>query len=75
MKQITIDDLIPFLKKGWVACGKKGDWSYYSKKPVLEQGYNFYVAKTEDSIGWTVLNCFDIAPYKGDWKDSLRRVK
>ena len=75
MKQITIYDLLPLLKKGWVACSEKGVWSYYSKKPVLEQGYKFYVANTKDSIEWTVLNCFNIAPFDGDWKDSLIKVE
>lgn len=34
MKQITIYDLLPLLKKDWVACDKCGQWFWHNKKPV-----------------------------------------
>ena len=76
MKQITIDDLIPFLKKGWVAMDKNGRWVFYTAKPRLAEDYFMWV-RAKDSCGLYHLPkwVFNIAPYQGDWKDSLIRVK
>ena len=71
MKQITIDDLIPFLKKGWVAMDENGTWSWFSSKPEP------YMLDDEWVGGCCCIlkDCFNIKLYQGDWKDSLRRVK
>lgn len=29
---INIQDIIPFMKKGWVAMDKNGEWGWYSEK-------------------------------------------
>lgn len=67
-KQIKIEELIPYLKKGWVACDKDGTWCWFRKKPkkctVFWQKYYCYYMLNE---------CFNIAPVK-DWKNSLLRV-
>ena len=36
-KQIKIEELIPFMKKGWVACNNDGTWWWYSAN--LNQKY------------------------------------
>ena len=71
-KKITIDELIPLLKKGWVAMDKDGQWWWNSRKPYLYLTMGCY----DNHRGqWSRLNCFNIAPFDGDWKDSLRKVK
>ena len=73
MKQITIYELLPLLKKGWVAMDKSGDWYWYDRKPVI---------LGRKSEGWrgennfrTLMKLFNIAPFDGDWKDSLIKVE
>ena len=72
-KMLTIDELIPLLKKGWVACGQSGVWRYFRKKP--HAGLISYEPAERDYFNMVYLDCFNIAPYQGDWKESLRRVK
>ena len=74
MKQITIDDLIPFLKKGWVAYVPKFGWMWFYKKPkqletmwMLDYPHREFVYAPHPFK--------KLAPFDGDWKDSLRRVK
>lgn len=71
MKQITIYDLLPLLKKGWVAMDGGGQWFWHNKKPVtrLEDGDGLWVVLTGYSCELPV--CFNIKPFDGDWKDSL----
>lgn len=71
MKQITIYDLLPLLKRGWVAMDKSGKWWWFSARPFMynkewhyERGKLFFIYKP-----------FNIAPFKGDWKDSLIKVE
>ena len=35
-KQIDIQELIPFMKKGWVSMDKDGTWLYCKHKPKKE---------------------------------------
>lgn len=73
MKQITIYDLIPLLKDGWVAFDNCNWWWYSAKPKVLKRYKTWRVTK-----GFYVrLNTFemkDIAPFVGDWRDSLIKV-
>lgn len=70
-KQITIYELLPLLKPGWVVMDSDNRWWYYASRP----------AKTR--WGWTsddprlgcLANLFTVAPFDGDWKDSLMEVK
>lgn len=32
---INIQDIIPFMKKGWVAMDKSGQWWWYNEKPFI----------------------------------------
>ena len=68
-KQIKIEELIPFMKKGWVACDKDGIWCWYSKKPK-----KCTVFWRKCFCHYSMLNeCFNIVPAK-DWKNSLIKV-
>ena len=74
-KTITIDELIPLLKRGWVAMDKDGSWGWYRTMP-------YTVGSIYESF-WTsngykdssMFFCFKIKRFKGNWKESLRRVK
>ena len=72
-KQIKIEELIPFMKKGWVACDKNGAWHWYLNKPHKNTKYNLWVP---DEIG--IMSCFcrpfNIAPAK-DWTKSLIKIE
>lgn len=70
MKQITIYDLLPLLKQGWVAMDKGETWHWY----------NFHTSHNEYRWGFDACfmdecvclsSMFDIAPFDGDWEDSL----
>ena len=75
MKQITIDDLIPLLKKGWVAMDENGRWYWYSTKPRLSGRRGKWKSTCYDYIRINTFEMKDFAPFEGDWKDSLRMVK
>ena len=67
-KMINIQDIIPFMKKGWVAMDENGDWWWSKEEPKLN-GWGFW-----DSCQNTKLNkAFDIAP-ADDWTQSLIKV-
>ncbi len=80
MKQITIYDLLPLLKKGWVAYAPGHGWVWYKVKPKpAVYGSTFWLYQTMD---WWQLTptqkenpMFNIAPFDGDWKDSLIKVE
>ena len=75
MKQIAIYDLLPLLKKGWVAMDKDGTWGRYRVRP--------YTAGSIRESFWTIgglkdsstFYCFKIEKLKGDWRDSLIKVE
>ena len=81
MKQITIYDLIPLLKKGWVACDENG-WAWFSNKPKykfdrfgFESEYKWMMT-IGDACNLSAKCCpFNIDEFKGDWKNSLISVK
>lgn len=68
MKQITIDDLIPLLKKGWVAMDEDGDWVWFSKKPKIGN---------HEWLWEGFVRFLDMCNLKkaNDWKQSLRMIK
>ena len=72
MKQITIYDLIPLLKNGWVAMDWDGSWWWFDYKPTIDK----------DSLQWQdfsnkseKIGGFNIAPFDGSWEDSLIKVE
>lgn len=48
-KQIDINEIIPFMKDGWVAMDRDGKWLYFEKKPTQTVGswsvypFKFYI--------------------------------
>ena len=71
MKQITIYDLLPLLKKGWVAMDKCGKWWWFSAKPFMwNKEWHYKRGKL-----FCISRPFNIAPFDGDWKDSLIKVE
>lgn len=67
MKQITIYDILHLLRKGWVAMDKNGDWCWYMRKPTPSFALNLWGGMQPTKLSFL----FNIAPFDGDWKDSL----
>lgn len=75
-KQITIDELMPFLKKGWVAMDEDGTWLWYEKKPTIHEEMPIWKMSGPVWHFIDMADCFyPLAPFKGDWKDSLIKVE
>lgn len=68
MEQITIYELLPKLRKGYVAMEKNGVWYWYDYKPVPDDIGIWRLISDGDLYE---LSAFNIAPFDGDWKDSL----
>lgn len=66
MLQIKIQDLLPLLRPGWVAMDEDGRWWWYSQKPYIRNEFEF-----GNQIDMESLCAFSIAPYDGDWENSL----
>ncbi len=66
MNQITIYELLPLLRPGFVAMDKDGTWYWFRRKPRIRDV--FWAAHPEDYR--TDLDMFLIDPVD-DWKDSL----
>lgn len=64
---INIQDIIPFLKKGWVAMDKDKEWYWFEGKPSK------YSNSWTGVFPFSNLNAFDIAP-ADDWTKSLIKV-
>lgn len=74
-KQITIEELIPYMKKGWVACDSYGYWAYFRQKPVLGLDMWYPQRKFDQEWNTIVLGLYiNIKPAK-DWTKSLIRIK
>lgn len=68
MKQITIYELLPLLRKGYVAMEKYGIWYWYDHKPAPDDIGIWMLISDGDLYE---LSAFNIAAFDGDWKDSL----
>ena len=66
---INIQDIAPFIKKGWVAYDNTG-WWWFPKKPFIKGDEWFFIGNGE-AIDINVV--FDIAP-ADDWTKSLIKV-
>lgn len=76
MKQIKIYDLLPLLRPGWVAMDEDGQWFWFGVKPVIDVGFpvQWTLDNTIENWDTKIVHLsfvFNIAPYDGDWKDSL----
>lgn len=76
MKQIKIEQLLPLLKSGWVACNSNGSWRWFKYKPKCRQRFGLWDTEYERNEAYfSPLTAFRIAPFDGDWKDSLIKVE
>ena len=76
MKQIKIEQLFPLLKSGWVACNSNGSWRWCKYKPKCRKKYGSWNTEYERNESYfDSLNAFSIAPFDGDWEDSLIKVE
>ena len=71
---INIQDIIPFMEKGWVAMSAMGTWYWYETKPKLAKDCGLWLGRIGDFSVTRLSNCFDIAP-ADDWTKSLIRIK
>lgn len=71
-KEIDIQELIPFMKDGWVAMDKDEKWCWFEHKPIKHFGeINKWLRQnTKDDWGYLV----NIAPVS-DWTKSLIKVE
>lgn len=74
MKQIKIEQLLPLLKSGWVAYDN-GGWWWFSAKPRGRKRNCIWVSTNRTFIKLQTFEMRDIAPFDGDWKDSLIKVE
>ena len=72
VEQTTIYELLPRLRRGWVAMYADGQWCWFVARPeILDlNGTKLWCASDEGRM-ITLSFLFDIAPFAGDWKDSL----
>lgn len=72
MKQITIYDLLPLLRKGWVAMDSTLKWYYYTEKPTpIKMSDGVWRPMPTTKLIHRLSDVFNIVPFDGDWKDSL----
>lgn len=73
-KQIDIKELIPFMKDGYVAMDKDGDWYWFEQKPSISICDGNIWVRQNPSDFENVSKIFDIAPVS-DWAESLIKVE
>ena len=69
---IKIEQLIPFMKKGWVAMDSNGEWFWFDRKPFVGEVL-WNPNEKSDWHGEESLQAFDIAP-ADDWTKSLIKI-
>lgn len=74
MKQITIYDLLPLLKEGYVAMDENGNWWWHKLKPRAYKRSKYWQSESI-FMKLNTTEMKDIAPFDGDWKDSLIKVE
>lgn len=76
-KQIKIEELIPKMKPGYVACDKDGTWHFWTTLPYLEIYLKYWQFDmdyiTEESEAENLSVIFNIIPAE-DWTKSLIKV-
>lgn len=77
MKQITIYEFLDInkdvIKAGYVAMNKDKSWNWFNDCPKNGDLCHGWYGRI--GIQETSLCCFNIAPFDGDWKDSLIKVE
>lgn len=76
MKQITIHEFLEINKDilcgDYVAMDKTGNWKLYGSEPEASKWWNEWILHSDTVFD---LSGFSIAPFDGDWKDSLIKVE
>ena len=72
MKQIDIKELIPFMKDGYVAMDKNGEWWWYPSEPYMTSYEWLFNGEYREAV--FISRMFDIAP-AADWTKSLIKVE
>jgi len=71
-KQIDIKELIPYLKKGWVAMDENGTWLWCEVKPKIK---NCGIWELSEQCSYCTLTAYiNIAPIS-NWTKSLIKVE
>lgn len=70
---INIQDIIPFMKDGWVAMDSRGNWWWFEMKPVKGKEYKLWHHRSSSYLDLRLSVAFDIAP-ADDWTKSLIKV-
>ena len=70
-KQIKIEELIPFMRDGWVAMNRDCSWMWFNSKPDMQSCY--WNTPEDDMFDVISYNVFCIKPAK-DWTKSLIKV-
>ena len=72
---ITIDEFLErnkdCIKKGWVCYDEDTGWNIFEDKPQYSSCWEVEIYPK----CWSSLEMFDIAPFKGNPEDSLRKVR
>lgn len=71
---INIQDIIPFMKKGWVAMDKSGEWWWFPVEPYMVCDEWLFRGGDGYKEAIHISAMFDIAP-ADDWIKSLIKVK
>ena len=66
-KQIDIQELIPYLKEGWVTMDSDGVWYWHEEEPYIEGDFWLNDEQLRN------FDCFNIAPVS-DWTKSLIQI-
>lgn len=74
MTRIKIQDLLPLMKPGFVAMDSNGVWVWYKLKPRVGRFCPEWLPAAIAEEGCVMVLCgLDIAPFEGDWEDSLMK--
>lgn len=67
---MTIQDLRPMLKPGYVAMNKNGNWMWFSNNP--DQSFGCWVASSGQLCCLSI--AFDIQPSEWGWENSKFQI-
>lgn len=73
-KQIKIEELIPFLKKGWVFYNENIGWYWSKIKPTWSRMWGRWEVKDDWINCFGLYEMFNIVPAK-DWTKSLIKIE
>lgn len=69
---MKIQELLPRLKKGWVAMDENKRWYWFEVEPECRRAFWYYTTIPTYKI-CNISDAFDLDPFDGDWKDSLMK--